>query len=371
MSEFTEPTLEQIELLLRDYQSELTTIDAETNLEKERILSAIQTEEAEIKSLLDRYRTLKRQQQLAVVQSSYNRLSDFKQSLLLKIKSTTENSDRHSLISQSSLPQMEGGEPKKLLSKTNSLPAAEIKKFTEFIDGISPQELVKLYPADLVQALPDFKSNDPVIRGQLLRYYKKQNLPIYHGLLKLYQKPDLSQGDNPLPQLEQLPGKDRQYHEFLQANYPNALPFFWFLINREPNSIRYVVMELALDHIIQTNTLDNDPDRRDLSLSLSDLLEMNNQAPVAEFIRDLFICFHPQRVSQKSSSKNRYFDYISSLIKNQSTLEESYVLQMWNQMNQAGYHAVSAADFQVSQIIQEEQNGHSKSLAPASQHDLL
>lgn len=393
MSASKESQLKQIESILSDYQSELNTIDTETNQEKERIWQAIQTEEAEIKSLLERYRTLKRQQELTEVQSSYNRLSDFKQNLLLKIQSTNNHqTDQQSSgepvaeSSQNLMPTTAGSEPKKPLSQINdgsesqvtklqsqstALQEAQLTQLLEFIESFTPQELVKLYPADISQAVPNFSLNDKATRSQLLQNYRQHNLDIYQALLKVYQKPDLSQGTIRLPELDQLPTKDRQYQEFLEANYPNALPFFWFLINREPESIKYVVMELAVDHIIQTNTLDDDPNRQDLKLSLSELLAMNNQTSRSDFMRDLFICFHPQRVSQKSGSKNRYFDYISHLIKTQSTLEDSYILQLWNAMNTAGYHAVSTADFVLPQPIQDYQNGHDQSLAPASQHDLL
>ena len=110
--------------------------------------------------------------------------------------------------------------------------------------------------------------------------------------------------------------------------------------------------------------------RRDLSLRLSELLEMNNNAPLADFLRDLFICFHPQRVSQKSNSRNKYFDYMDSLITTQSTLQYSDVLLMWNYMKKSGYHEVSSADFSPMPPTDENSSNGSLNLAPESDRDI-
>ena len=427
----TELTLEQIKLSLKDYQSELSAIDTETTQEKERILDAIRAEEAEIKSLLNQYRAIKRQKEVDVVKSSYANLTNFKKNLLLKIKSEKEaasnerpenqfekpkssdrqlnnrqfeepkssdrqfeepkSSDRQlnnrqfdnqtiaeaaQALDSSRVPTGDGGEPKKTEEQPNKAQEVnwdvETIEIVKFIEQTPLPKLVQLYPADVSCLVPSFNVNNTVMRDRLLQHYSKHNVSIYNSLLKLYQKPDLGHHTK-IPKVEQLSLKDRLHHEFLADNYPNALPFFWFLINREPDSIRYVVMEFAIDHIIQTNTLENDPNRVELEVNLTELLELNNKASLTDFLRDLFLCFHPQRVSQKANSRNRYFDYIDNLIKTQSTLQHSHILQLWNYLNKSGYSAVSSPDFVLIEPIENYQNGNgkSKSLAPASQHDLL
>ena len=86
MSDYTEQKTKQLRLILSDYQSELNAIDLETTKEKAQILSAIETEELEIKSLLEQYRRIKRHKEIDEVKSSYEELTQFKQNLLLKIK---------------------------------------------------------------------------------------------------------------------------------------------------------------------------------------------------------------------------------------------------------------------------------------------
>lgn len=411
MSESMEQALERIRLNLTGYQSELNAIDVETTQEKERILSAIKAEEAEIKSLLDEYRNIKRQKEVEVVRSSYNYLSDFKQNLLLKIQSeagSANNQQGPVTVLQAnnfSSTSVEGGGAKKThlqpdnseqkvvevgykdeeqdtnknkknldrQVKDNKNPDGHDKdsvvQLIEFIDRTPAQELVRLYPADISHIVPKFNVNDTVVRDKLLQHYQQRNRNTYNSLLKLYQKPDLGQ-QVAIPNLDELTLEDRKYHEFLRVNYPSALPFFWFLINREPDSIRYVVMEFAVDHIIQTNTLEKD-NNRELTISLEELLRMNNKADVSNFLRDLFVCFHPKRVSQKSNSKNKYFDYVTNLIKTQSTLQHSDILRLWNHMTESGYYAVSSADFVLNQSSKNSGNGHDKSIAPNSQHDIL
>ena len=234
----------------------------------------------------------------------------------------------------------------------------------------SASEIVKLYPADVSQIIGNFDLNNATVRDRLLKHYRQRDLDIYKSLVKLYQKPNLAEFDD-VPTPDSLSEEDRKYHEFLQANYPLSLPFFWFLIDREPDSIKYVVMEFAIDHIIQTNTLAGDPHRRELSLRLPELLEMNNDAPLKEFLRDLFICFHPQRVSQKANSRNKYFDYMDSLITTQSTLQYSDVLLMWNYMKKSGYSEVSSPEFDLTIPTADDSQNNHKSLAPNGDLDIL
>ncbi len=360
MSKSKDITLEQIKLNLSDYQTELSAIDEETVKEKERILSDIQSEEIEIKSLLEQYRNIKRQKEVEVVKTSYNNLSNFKKALLSKIKSETEGSQ----VNLKST--VEGGEPKKSSDAPEKYQSINQKvkviELINFIEGTKADDLVKLYPADIARIIPTFEIDNTVVKDGLLKYYQKNNnVDIYDSLLKLYQKPKLDEVK--IPDVVQLSVTDGKYHNFLQAHYPKSLPFFWFLVDREKDSIRHIVMEFAVDHIIQTNTLDRDPNRQELTLDLSELLQMNNNVPLAEFLRDLFLCFHPHRVSQKNNSKNKYFEYINKIIKSQSTLKNPEVLQNWNYMVSCGYNAVSASDFAIS--------GTSQSDRSASQDGLL
>ena len=368
MSKSQDLTLEQIKLSLSDYQSELSTIDEETIREKERILNAIQAEEIEIKSLLKQYRDIKRQKEIDTIQSSYKNLSSFKQTLLSKIKLETGDVDNKKLtvepvleVAQAELiPTMEGGVTKKNVEQpkedreTNQ--KIKVIELINFVEGINADYLVKLYPADILEIIPTFEVNNIAVKSGLLDYYRKRDAKIYNALLKLYQKPELEKDKIEIPNSKELPITDRKYHDFLQSHYPRSLPFFWFLINREKDSIRQVVMEFAVDHIIQTNTLDTDPTRQELTLELSELLEMNDRADLKDFMRDMFLCFHPRRVSQKSNSKNKYFDYISQIIKNQSTLETPEVLKVWNYMLKCGYEVVSSPHFVISQTPSNEQN---------------
>lgn len=400
MSDNPEQKSAQIRLILADYQSELNAIDIETNQEKTRIISAIEAEELEIKSLLEQYRQIKRQKELDEVESSYQNLSEFKQNLLLKIKLESQVTNDEAILSSNQNQASDYEQSQLVVTQSTDIvpptnlsqpdifpknaivsdispepdipPEPEVAELIQFIEDISPQELVKFYPHDVSKILPSFNLSNTVVRDKVLQRYQKRDLDIYKSLLKLYQKPDLANSNN-IPDPDSLSTQDRKYHNFLQINYPSSLPFFWFLINREPDSIRYVVMEFAIDHIIQTNTLDKDPLRQDLTLNLSELLEMNNEAPVSEFLRDLFICFHPQRVSQKPNSRNKYFDYMDRLVTTQSTLQYSDVLLLWNHMKKLGYHVVSSADFSPTLPTQDSQsqNGNGKNIAPPSEHDLL
>ena len=369
MSKSQDLTLEQIKLSLSDYQSELSTIDEETVKERERILNAIQAEEIEIKSLLKQYRDIKRQKEVDTVISSYNNLSSFKQILLSKIKSESENAENGKLaiepaleVTQAELiPTMEGGATKKNAKQHNeeekeTNQKIKVIELINFVEGINADYLVKLYPADILEIIPTFEVNNTVVKSGLLDYYRKRDANIYNALLKLYQKPELKRETIKIPAPEELSATDKKYHNFLQTHYPRSLPFFWFLINREKDTIKQVVMEFAVDHIIQTNTLDTDPARQELTLELSELLEMNEEADIKDFMRDIFLCFHPRRVSQKSNSKNKYFDYISQIIKNQSTLKNPEVLKVWNYMLKCGYEVVSSPSFALPQTSSNEEN---------------
>ena len=378
MSKSQDLTLEQIKLSLSDYQSELSTIDEETIKERERIISAIQAEEIEIKSLLKQYRDIKRQKEIETIQSSYNNLSSFKQTLLSKIRLEAEDANNKKLaiepileVTEAELiPTTEGGaikknveQPKKEKETNQKIKVIEL---INFIEGINPGYLVKLYPADILEIIPTFEVNNTIVKSGLLEYYRKRDTKIYNALLKLYQKPELEREKIKIPDSEELSITDKKYHNFLQSHYPRSLPFFWFLINREKDSIRQVVMEFAVDHIIQTNTLDTDPIRQELTLELSELLKMNVRANIKDFLRDMYLCFHPRRVSQKSNSKNKYFDYISQIIKNQSTLENPEVLKVWNYMLKCGYEVVSSPNFVIPQASANDNN-----LISANQDGLL
>lgn len=108
-------------------------------------------------------------------------------------------------------------------------------------------------------------------------------------------------------------------------------------------SFRYVVMEFAIHHIILTNSLDNQ--EQSLSLNLKYLLELNNGASLPNFLRDLFISFHPKRFDTKNNGQSKYYDYINNIIVKQSTLDNSEVLQLWTYINQSQYDRVVADDF--------------------------
>ena len=210
----------------------------------------------------------------------------------------------------------------------------------------------------LVLLFQVFNVHNAVVRDRLLEHYQQNDTNIYHALVKLYQKPDIKYQVS-VPNIQELGDEDRKYHEFLLINYPNALPFFWFLVNREPASIKYAVMEFAMDHIIQTNTIDTENVRHELALSLNELIGMNNGASLTDFLRDLFVCFHPQRASKKNNTTNKYFDYINNLIKLESTLEHSRILQIWNYMNQSGYDSVTSAEFSFAPLnISNDENGY-------------
>jgi hypothetical protein len=393
MTESINQLIEQVKHNLTNYQSQLNEIEIESNKETERILAAIRAEEAEIRSLLDEYRHLKQKNEIEAFQSSFNYLADFKHSLLSRIKSgvttvkieqiptiqiPTISIQKADNISDSAIATKAGEEtPKKSNTESIEYDIQEgvenetiITELIEFIDQITAQDLVKLYPANVSRIVPGFNVNDTVVKDKLLQHYYQRNKNSYNALVKLYQKPELKTSIT-IPDIQSLAAKDRKYHEFLSKYYPNALPFFWYLVNREPDSIRYVVMEFAVDHIIQTNTLDNNNSPNELSISLKELLTMTNGVSLTDYLRDIFVCFHPQRVSSQNNSKNRYFDYIDSIIRKEATLEHSNVLQLWNYMNKSGYHAVASDDFFLAAPNNSQQNGNGNNLAPTSQHDIL
>ena len=367
--------MEQNKPNLTNYYSQLSEIEAKANKEKELLTNAIEAEQAEIKSLLEEYQRIKQQKEIDVIKESLDKLSDFKQQLLGKIKSEIETSDAqyfqdefgpeipdldNSTDSTSALAAGDADAKKLEVEQNNQEEVGNeetLAQLIEFIDRTTHQELVKLYPANVTTVVPNFNVHNAVVREQLLEHYQQQNANTYNALIKLYQKPDIKYQVN-IPNIQDLEDEDRKYHEFLLINYPNALPFFWFLVNREPDSIKYAVMEFAMDHIIQTNTIDTENVRHELALSLNELISMNNGASLTDFLQDLFLCFHPQRASKKNNSTNKYFDYINNLIKLESTLEHSRILQIWNYMNQSGYDAVSSADFSFAPLnISNNENG--------------
>ena len=368
--------IEQNKPNLTNFYSQLSEIEAKAIKEKELLTNAIQAEQAEIKSLLEEYQRIKQQQEIDVIKASLDKLSDFKQQLLTKIKSEIESSDAQQFKdeieqeipdldniteSTSSLTEEEY-DTKKLAIEQNNYEEIDneetFRQLVEFIDRTTHQELVKLYPANIGTVVPSFNVQNVVVRDRLLQRYQQDDANIYHALIKLYQKPDIKYQVS-VPNIQELEDEDRKYHEFLLINYPNALPFFWFLVNREPASIKYAVMEFAMDHIIQTNTIDTENVRHELALSLNELISMNNEASLTDFLRDLFVCFHPQRASKKNNTTNKYFDYINNLIKLESTLEHSRILQIWNYMNQSGYDGVTSAEFSFVPLnISNDENGY-------------
>ncbi|WP_019506101.1 hypothetical protein [Pleurocapsa sp. PCC 7319] len=367
--------MEQNKPNLTNYYSQLSEIEAKANKEKELLANAIEAEQAEIKSLLEEYQRIKQQKEIDVIKASLDKLSDFKQQLLSKIKSEIETSDAQYFQDEfgPEIPDLDDStdstsalaagdtDAKKLEAEQNNQEEVgngeTLAQLIEFIDRTTHQELVKLYPANVTTVVPNFNVHNAVVREQLLEHYQQQNANTYNALIKLYQKPDIKYQVN-IPNIQDLEDEDRKYHEFLLINYPNALPFFWFLVNREPDSIKYAVMEFAMDHIIQTNTIDTENVRHELALSLNELISMNNGESLTDFLRDLFVCFHPQRASKKNNSTNKYFDYINNLIKLESTLEHSRILQIWNYMNQSGYDAVSSTDFSFAPLnISNNENG--------------
>ena len=370
MSKSIEPILEQIKLSLSDYQSKLNEIDTETDQEKKRIIDAIKAEENEIESLLSKYRDIKRQKELEIVKSSYDNVANFKKTLLLKIQSEAQGI---SYVEQDTeLVSISAQDTNQLTDNQAKSPEVNQKikvvELIQLIEGMTAQDLVKLYPADIDSMVSSFEVENTDVKDGALEYYQERNPDIYNAILKIYQKPYLA-GKVAVPDVAELSSKDREYHDFLQANYPKAIPFFWFLINREQDSIRYIVMEFAIDHIVHSNTLDDDPNRQELSLDLNDLLAMNyQQIHVKDFLRDIYLCFHPKRVSQKSNSKNKYFDYVNSLIKDQSSLEQSEILQIWNHMNKVGYSEVTSPNFKIDRTAN---NSKDSSFVNTNKEDLL
>lgn len=368
--------IEQNKPNLTNYYSQLSEIEAKATEEKELLTNAIKAEQAEIKSLLEEYQRIKQQQEIDVIKASLDKLSDFKQQLLIKIKSEIESSDAQqfqdeleyeipdldNITESTSSSTEEEYDAKKLTIEQNNHEEVDnedtLRQLVEFLDRTTHQELVKLYPANVGTVVPSFNVHNVVVRDRLLERYQQNDANMYHALVKLYQKPDIKY-QILVPNIQELGDEARKYHEFLLINYPNALPFFWFLVNREPASIKYAVMEFAMDHIIQTNTIDTENVRHELALSLNELIGMNNEASLTDFLRDLFVCFHPQRASKKNNTTNKYFDYINNLIKLESTLEHSRILQIWNYMNQSGYDSVTSADFSFAPLnISNDENGY-------------
>lgn len=409
--------IEQIKLDLDNYQSQLSDIEVESAQEKESLLEAIRAEEADIRSLLSKYRNLKQQNEVDVVRSSFKSLTTFKQNLLAKIDSESKpcsplsaapnfEQNSHNLeqnshnLEQSShnlekqleanssstgdLPKKSEAQPvngyvgaatktveeknsrstviseiepetesadgfmdtKIQIPKEEKKQSATINQMLKLIDSVNYRDLAKFYPANVNRVVPEFNVLDVGVRDHLIKHYQKRDRNICNALIKLYQKPTIKQ-EIAVPETKSLDIKDRKYHDFISQNYVNALPFFWFLVQKEPDSIRYVVMECAQDHIIFTNEIDANNHSHQLNLSFAELLEINNGESLEVYLRDIFICFHPQRVSVKNDSKNKYFDYIDNLITQGATLESSKVLKFWSQMKQFGYQTVAADDFPV------------------------
>ncbi len=352
--------IEQIKINLTEYQSQLYQIDLENANEKKSLIDAIQAEQAEIESLIDQYRQAKQKNEIEAVRSFFKHLSDFKQNLSSKIQSETngvavdsvfqytnhDNSANSAAIpvskSPANLPEKLETEPNELDKEKEIEQQAAIVELINLFDRASDQELVKLYPADILRFVPSFDVNNIGIRNQVLKKYQQSDRQTYDSLVKLYQKPYI--GDRvAIPSEQEMSSKDKKHHDFVSSNYPNALPLFWFLVNQAPKSIRYVVMEFAIHHIILTNNLDNQ--EQSLSINLKYLLELNNGASLSNFLRDLFISFHPKRFDAKNNGQSKYYDYINNIIVKQSTLDNSEVLQLWTYMNQSQYDRVVADDF--------------------------
>ena len=106
--------------------------------------------------------------------------------------------------------------------------------------------------------------------------------------------------------------------------------------------------DLQSEHIIYTNEIDYDSDDSQISIDFSELLDMNNGESLEAYLRDIFVCFHPQRSNAQGDNRNKYFEYINNIITQEATLEHSKALKFWSQMKQFGYDAVAADDFPVS-----------------------
>ena len=357
MKQQIDQLIEQIEGNLTNYQAQLQQIDIETDNEKKSLINEIQVEQAEIKSLLDKYRQIKRQNEIEVVRSYSTHLTDFKKDLLSRIQLETERASaefqqQHSSASNSNttaLPKSAGELPKKSESELHDSSVREAKaailaKAIALFDRISPEELVKLYAKDISRLVPNFDANDTLVRDNLLEHYQENNRKTFISLAKLYQKPDLS---DPvvIPAAEKMSEQEREHHNFLLADYPNAIPHFWFLVNSSPKSIKYVATEFAVHHIVNTNNLSVSNTERTLSMNLKYLLNLNNESSVSNFIIDLFLSFHPKRFEPKNNTQSIYFNYINDIIIKQSTLEHGEILQLWTYMKESGYEVVVSEHF--------------------------
>ena len=421
---------------ITNYQSQLNSIETESESEKELLLKAIEIEEAEIKSLLTQYRDLKQKQEIEVIRNSFASLTDFKQILMQKMQQeadtsqTTEvtlsleqkisefenlsGSSNNGSAATEDLPkkldnsilareisiesanvslavkekpeELEGIEALQELKVAQELEVADetetleapqelevedetetleapqelevedetetleapddISKVIESIDQIDYQRLVKLYPHNLTQIIPGFDIKNTELRDSLLQYYLVNNSNIHNALVKLYQKPE-KKYQGIVPNSRKLSQRDRKVHDFILVNYPNALPLFWHLVNREPESIKYVVMECAKDHIICTNEIDPNNNPNLLKIGFNELLSLNNGSSFEGYLRDLFVCFHPRKLSSNKNATNKYFNYFDRLIHEKATLEHSKILKFWTQMKHLGYKTVAADDFPI------------------------
>lgn len=366
--------IEQIKQNLSSYQSQLSSIEIESDREKKRLLAAIKAEEEEIQSLLIQYREIKQKSEIDVIRYSFSSLNNFKQSLIEKIKeegsaapaaqtATTleekinEVEDLSTSADEDSVEELEAALESENSSDLqanidteiteNVSQLEDVSQLIQSIDSIELERLVKLYPHNLAQIAPGFDIRNSKVKNTLLRHYQTKDGNFYNALVKLYQKPDREYTDT-VPNTKDLSQKDRQIHDFISNNYPNALPLFWHLVNREPDSIRYVVMECAKDHIVSTNEIDITDNPNLLQINFKELLEMNNGSSLEAYFRDLFVCFHPKKPSSSSNSRNKYFDYIDYIINGQATLEHSKILKFWTQMKQFGYQTVAADDFPIN-----------------------
>ena len=351
--------IEQIKANLTDYQSQLQQIDLESEQEKKSLFDAILIEQAEIKSLLDKYRQIKQKNEIEVVRSSYKHLADFKQDLLSKIQLETKQAAPKSQPQQinnsnsdTTIPVSESEDELPKKSETDLHDSSDPEEAREAIlaeaiallDRSSPEELVKLYPRDISRMLPNFDVNDTLLRDKLLEHYQQSNRKTYISLIKLYQKPNLDDLVA-IPPEEKMSAQEKKHHNFILANYPNALPHFWFLVDSSPKSIRYVATEFAAHHIIITNSTNISNTDRTLSMNLEYLLSLNNESNLSDFLRDLFLNFHPKRFDPKNNTQSIYFSYINDIIIKQSTLEHGEILQLWTHMKETEYKIVASDSF--------------------------
>ena len=359
MKQQIDQLIEQIKANLTDYQSQLQQIDTESEQEKKSLIDAIQVEQAEIKSLLDKYRQIKQKNEIEVVRSSFKHLADFKKDLLSRIQSETEQAalesqQQHINASNSDTPISVSKSADELPKKSetdfhNSSVHEEagetvLADAIAFFDRTSPEELVKLYPRDISRLVPNFDINDTSLRDKVLEHYQQGNRKTFISLAKLYQKPDLSD-PVAIPPAEKMSEQEKEHHNFLLANYPNAVPHFWFLVNSSPKSTKYVATEFAAHHIVITNNINVSNTDRTLSMNLEYLLNLNNESSVSSFLIDLFLSFHPKRFDNKNNTQSIYFNYINDIIIKQSTLEHGEILQLWTYMKESGYEVVVSERF--------------------------